>query len=86
MGNQYYLTDNQKEYIAQFIFKRQEELYKKAAIYQEKRKSERGISARQISYENKERNAQQQEYRVPALERSYRRVMKMLMESSEKHT
>lgn len=53
MGNQYYLTDNQKEYIAQFIFKRQEELYKKAAIYQEKRKSERGISARQISYENK---------------------------------
>lgn len=53
MEKQYSLSDKQKEYIADLIIKRQEELYKKAAIYQEIRKSEIGISSRQISYENK---------------------------------
>ena len=53
MEKQYKLSEKQKEYVTDLIIKRQEELYKKAAIYQEIRKSERGISSRQISYENK---------------------------------
>lgn len=53
MEKQYKLSEKQKEYVTDLIIKRQEELYKKATIYQEIRKSERGISSRQISYENK---------------------------------
>ena len=53
MEKQYKLSEKQKEYVTDLIMKRQEELYKKATIYQEIKKSERGISSRQISYENK---------------------------------
>jgi len=53
MEKQYKLSEKQKEYVTDLIIKRQEELYKKAAIYQEIRESKKGISTRQITNEKK---------------------------------